>query len=116
MQRKDGVWMPRTCGDECDHTSANKTAGWLPQRIPWPPAVVGYTGFIKPFWFGANSSGLDCPETLALIGRHSVAGYGWQQGGGGVVGTGEVQLAAASTHVADYLASIGNPNSTVLFV
>jgi hypothetical protein len=84
--------------------------------LPLCDLRAGYTGYIKPFWFGANASGLDSDDTLALISRHAVAGYGWQQGGGGSVGTGDAQLAAASTHVTDYLAASGNPNATVVFV
>ena len=70
----------------------------------WPPAVKGFQGKIQAFWFGANASGLDSPETLELLARHAVAGYGWQQGhtGGGRVGRGEALLAAAATHARDY--------------
>lgn len=43
---------------------------------PWP-----YTGFsvFPALWFGANATGLDSTAQLALIARHSIAGYGWQQ-------------------------------------
>ena len=47
----------------------------------WYPAAQGWTGKIKPFWFGANHTGLDSEATLALMSKHSVAGYGWQTGG-----------------------------------
>ena len=49
----------------------------------WYPAAQGWTGKIKPFWFGANHTGLDSEATLALMSKHSVAGYGWQTGGAG---------------------------------
>jgi hypothetical protein len=57
--------------------ASGKRAGWLGLgvgQVPWPPAAAGFTGYIKPFWFGANSSGLDSLDTLALIGRHAVGG------------------------------------------
>lgn len=81
---------------------------WLPSTLPW--------GKPKVFWFGANSSGLDSRETLALIARHAVGGYGWQTGhpGGGTIGTGEMLQAAAATHLLDYLQEVGN-NSTQIF-
>lgn len=45
--------------------------------VPW-----AYDGFdrVPALWFGANATGLDNSSTLAFIGRHSLAGYGWQQG------------------------------------
>ena len=48
----------------------------------------------------------------------AVGGYGWQQGhpGGGTVGVGEELLAQAAQRLQDYLASVDNPNGTVLFV
>ena len=116
-QVTNNLWFPAACGNGCDHTSSEKISGWEPKpAYPWAPTTTGYTGFIKPFWFGANASGLDNDDTLALIARHAVGGYGWQQGGGGVVGTGDAQLAAASTHVVDHLNAVGNPNHTVVFV
>jgi hypothetical protein len=93
--RVDNVYAPRPCGVGCDHTSANKTAGWVPAPPPplpvWLPSLLPW-GKPKAFWFGANSSGLDSQDTLALLARHAVAGYGWQTGhpGGGTVGTGEM--------------------------
>lgn len=114
--RLDDVWAPRQCGTGCGHWAANKTSGWAPHVPAWAPTVAGFTGYIKPFWFGANTSGLDSEATLALIARHAVGGYGWQQGGGGVEGQGEELLAQAGTHLKDYLNSVGNPNNTVVFV
>jgi hypothetical protein len=116
--RIDGVYNPVACGSRCDHTSANKTAGWAPTPpfVPtWLPSLLPW-GKPKVFWFGANASGLDSEETLALLARHAVAGYGWQTGhpGGGTVGTGEMLQAAAATHLADYLDAVGN-NSTQIF-
>lgn len=115
--RKDGVWAPTACGNGCDHTAANKTAGWLPYTVPWAPTVTGYTSRIKPFWFGANASGLDNRDTLALLAAHAVAGYGWQTGGGGgdSVGRGEEWQSAATTNVRAYLNEVNNPNNTVIF-
>lgn len=42
--------------------------------VSWPASAEGYTGKVKPFWFGANASGLDSDETLALIAKHTVGG------------------------------------------
>lgn len=52
----------------------------------WPLSNAGYSSTLKTFWFGANASlgGLDSEETLALMAKHSVAGYGWQTGLGQV--------------------------------
>lgn len=62
----------------------------------WPLSNAGYSSTLKTFWFGANASlgGLDSEETLALMAKHSVAGYGWQTGLG---------------QVADLLADINPP-------
>ena len=123
--RKDNVTDFRDCGANCGHTSAAKTSGWVPPpppppppRLVWPPLAAGWTGRVKSMWFGANASGLDSDETLALMARHAVAGYGWQQGheGGGRVGREEVLLAAAATHARDYFARADVNASTVLFV
>ena len=117
--RIDDVYAPRACGAGCDHTSANKTSGWEPQPPPplptWLPALLPW-GKPKVFWFGANASGLDSEDTLALLARHAVAGYGWQTGhqGGGTPGVGEELQAAAATHLSDYLDAVGN-NSTAIF-
>ena len=106
IARLDDVWAPQDCGAGCDHVSARKVAGWAPAVPVWPPAAAGWGGKLKPTWFGANASGLDVDETLALLARHAVAGYGWQQGhaGGGAVGRGEALLAAAATNARDYFA------------
>lgn len=122
VHRLDDVWDPVACGSGCDHVASQKTSGWQPQPAPAPPAwlptTTGWTGFIKPFWFGANASGLDSADTLALISRHAVGGYGWQTGhpGGGSVGVGEELLAQAATNLWGHLNDVGNPNKTVLFV
>jgi hypothetical protein len=72
---------------------------------------------IKPFWFGANPTGLDDKETLALIAKHTVGGYGWQTGGvdadSSSVGRGDANGAAAVTHARDYLAAVNNTETTV---
>ena len=118
--RKDNVTVFRDCGAGCGHTSAAKTGGWVPPppppRLAWPPSAAGWTGFVKPMWFGANASGLDSDETLALMARHAVAGYGWQQGhpGGGSPGREDALLAAAATHARDFFSRTNA--STVLFV
>lgn len=53
-------------------------------------------------------SGLDSADTLALIAKHRVGVYGWQQGTGGLVpgqnlGDGDAYLSSAATHLSDYL-------------
>ena len=122
--RLDGLWEIEECGTGCDHTSGNKTAGWIPGPPPapppspllaWRPSLLPW-GRAKAFWFGANSTGLDNDETIALISRHAVGGYGWQTGheGGGTVGVGEELQAQAITHLADGLAKLGN-NVTQIF-
>lgn len=35
--RLDNLWLPRACGAGCDHTSSNKTSGWVPGPLPPPP-------------------------------------------------------------------------------
>jgi hypothetical protein len=87
--------------------------------LAWPPASAGWTGFVKPAWFGSNTSGLDSDATLALMARHAVAGYAWTQGHGPGrqrVGREEALLAAAATHARDYFARAEVNASTVLFV
>ncbi len=84
----------------------------------WFPSVEGWTGRIKTFWFGANHTGLDNEETLALMAKHSVAGYGWQTGGAEKykkksVGRGDAWGAAAVTRAADYMHAHGHDNVTV---
>lgn len=116
VHRLDGTWAPRACGAGCDHASANKTAGWVPAPSPaqWLPLALPW-GKPKAFWFGANASGLDSADTLALLARHAVAGYGWQTGhaGGGTPGTGEMLQAAAATHLADYLDALNNTETQI---
>lgn len=118
--RFDNVTRFRACGAGCGHTSAAKTSGWVPPPPPplpvWPPLAAGWTGFVKPFWFGANANGLQPEATLALMARHAVAGFGWQQGhaGGGKTGREEALLAAAATRARDYFSRVNA--STALFV
>ena len=86
----------------------------------WFPATEGWTGKIKPFWFGANHTGLDSEETLALMAKHSVAGYGWQTGGAaqdGVqsVGRGDGWGAAAFARAADYMQAHGRGSNVTIF-
>eukprot|EP01116_Phalansterium_solitarium_P013693 TRINITY_DN31098_c0_g1_i1.p1 TRINITY_DN31098_c0_g1~~TRINITY_DN31098_c0_g1_i1.p1 ORF type:complete len:426 (+),score=102.24 TRINITY_DN31098_c0_g1_i1:301-1578(+) len=78
----------------------------------WP--VSGWGVPLPAMWFGANTSGFDSPETLALLSRHAVAGFGWQQGPT-AVGLGEVNLARAAMHARDYFDSVNNTH-TLLFV
>ena len=123
--RIDGYgWAFDPCGSGCDHTASNKTAGFVPgppppvpvAPVPWLPALLPW-GKPKAFWFGANATGLDSRDTLALLARHAVAGYGWQTGGGqssGAIGQGDALQAAAATHLADYLDDVGN-NATLIF-
>ena len=84
---------------------------------PWT-----YDGFDRfpALWFGANASGLDNSSQLALVARHSLAGYGWQQG---VNRTdyrhGETSLAQAAVHLADFVTESGqtaNATPTKTFV
>jgi hypothetical protein len=117
--RTDNITNFRACGAGCGHTSAQKTSGWVPPPPPpplvWPPLAAGWTGTIKPMWFGAGVT-LQSDETLALMSRHAVAGFGWQQGhpGGGSVGREEALLAAAATHARDYFLRVNA--TTTLFV
>lgn len=114
IARTDGVWAPQPCGAGCGHVAANKTAGWQPPAPPaWPPTLAGWsTGLIKPMWFGAGAGPLRPEATLGLMARHAVAGYGWQQGGGSKVGTGDAALAAASQRAVDYAATAPPAAST----
>jgi hypothetical protein len=115
--RKDNVWVPRACGAGCDHTAAQKVSGWVPYTVPWIPTTKGYTSRPKIFWFGANSSGLDNPDTLSLIAAHDVGGYGWQTGhpGGGSVGLGEMWQGEATENLQTYLSTFNNTNRTMVF-
>lgn len=114
--RLDGVFAPVQCGAGCNHTASNHTDGFAPALPAWPPSASGWTGRVKAFWFGANATGLDSDETLALLSRHAVAGYGWQQGGGDRVGSGEERLGEAAAHLLAHLQATGNPNNTAFFV
>ena len=100
--RTDGAWQPEY-GASC-HVAGQKTEP--PAPLVWPVA----DGFdrLPVMWFGANVSGLDNPETLALIARHRIAVYGWQQGTGSLqpgqnLGDGDAYLASAATHLSDFL-------------
>ena len=61
-------------------TTFRRPGGTFPAML-WPPTAAGFSGKVKAMWFGANPAGLDTNETLALMARHAVAGYGWQTGG-----------------------------------
>lgn len=113
--RTDGAWVPLT--GAVGHVAGRKVAA--PTPVPWPVQ----DGFerLPVMWFGANTSGLDSQDTLALIARHRIGGYGWQQGTGTLqpqdnLGRGEVHLAMAATHLADYLDSQALANATLVFV
>jgi hypothetical protein len=113
--RTDGAWEPLT--GAAGHTAGQKVE---PPTLPVWPVQDGFAR-LPVMWFGANTSGLDNPDTLALLARHRVAGYGWQQGTGtlspaGNVGRGEVHLAAAATHLADYLAANNSSSNPLVFV
>lgn len=115
--RTDGAWEPEPGAP--DHTSGRKIPA-----VTWP-IQNGYDR-LPVMWFGANTSGLDSPDTLSVIARHAIGGYGWQQGTEGPgpamqLGSGEVNLAEAATHLQDYLAapnnsSSNNSNGTLVFV
>lgn len=96
----------------CNPTGCGMVSGWRVSS-PWPT-----DGFdrLPTLWFGANETGLDSQDTLAMLGRHAVSGYAWQQGitthGGR---HSEVAQAEAAIHARDYLDSVGN-DRTVLFV
>jgi hypothetical protein len=104
--RLDGAWEPEY--DAAAHACGEKVE-------PAPPLVWPVSdGFNKlpVMWFGSNVSGLDAHDTLALIARHRVGVYGWQQGTGALVpgqnlGEGDVFLAEAATHLSDYLDEVG---------
>lgn len=103
----------------CDAPSPRTRGSTLHVRpAAWFPTTEGWTGKIKPFWFGANRTGLDSVATLALMAKHSVVGYGWQTGGAvenGVasVGRGDSWGSTAVTHAADYMRSHGHNNVTL---
>jgi len=89
----------------------------------WLPSSRGYTEQPKVFWFGANSTGLDSESNLALLARHAVAGYGWEQGwkspsppspAPGAIGHGDQWGADAVAHARAYLDRIGAKH-TMLF-
>ena len=86
-----------------------------PTAAVWQPSTTGFTGKIKTFWFGASPNGLVPQETLELMAKYDVAGYGWQTGGVDAtsVGRGEANGAAAITYIRDYLASVQNTHTTV---
>lgn len=100
--RTDGAWQPLTSAS--GHVAGRKTAP--PTPLVWPVQ----DGFerLPTMWFGANTSGLDSAATLALIARHRVGTYGWQQGTGLLLpgqnlGDGDAYLSSAATHLADFL-------------
>lgn len=104
--RTDGAWQPQY--DAADHVSGQKVVPLPP--LAWP---VDY-GFerLPVMWFGANVSGLDNDDTLALIAKHAIGTYGWQQGTGALapgenLGDGDAYLSSAATHLSDYLDARG---------
>lgn len=104
----------REGGEECETASALQTA--LHNALPvWSPEAQGWTGYVKPFWFGANPNGATSHATLELMSKHAVAGYGWQQGGQPAVGKGEERLSEAMTKVRSYMDSMHN-DKTMMFV
>lgn len=80
-------------------------AGRKTSPPPWPVA----DGFARlpTMWFGSNVSGSDAPAQLALIARHRLGVYGWQQSTAANpaanLGAGDAFQAAAAAHLADYL-------------
>ena len=99
VHRTDGAWEPQ--GAAADHVAGRKTV-----PLTWPIS----DGFDKlpVMWFGANATGLDNTDTLALIAKHSLGTYGWQQDTGALspgqnLGDGDAYLASAATHLSDYL-------------
>jgi len=111
--RTDGAWEPE--GGAADHVSGQKA-----QPLVWP--VQDGFDQLPVMWFGANVSGLDSDDTLALIARHNIGTYGWQQGTGALspganLGDGDAYLSSAATHLSDYLASAGGgPRGTLVAV
>ena len=110
--RLDGAWAP--VSGAADHVAGRKVA-----PPPWPVS----DGFerLPTMWFGANASGLDSPDTLALIARHRIGAYGWQQGTGALapgenLGAGDALQAAAATHLSDFLDARGGANRTLVGV
>jgi hypothetical protein len=98
------------CAAIASITSAGQVPAWT------------YDGFARfpALWFGANVSGLDNPVQLALIAKHSLAGYGWQQGVNHTVYRhAETSLAQAAVHLSDFVAAnppSGNVTPTKVFV
>jgi hypothetical protein len=76
--------------------------------FPFPPPPS--SGAFPALWFGANASGLDSGETLALLRRSALVVYGWQQG---TARTGfahaEAQLSAAAAWAAAAVAPAPTP-------
>ena len=100
--RTDGAWQPEYGAPY--HAAGQKTQPPVP--LVWPIS----NGFerLPVMWFGANVSGLDNAATLALIAKHGIGVYGWQQGTGALVpgqnlGDGDAYLSSAATHLSDYL-------------
>jgi hypothetical protein len=97
--RTDGAWNPEYSA--ADHVAGRKTNP--PAPLVWPIS----DGFSKlpVMWFGANVTGLDDADTLALI---AIGTYGWQQGTrdlapGENLGDGDAYLSSAATHLSDFL-------------
>ncbi len=100
--RTDGSWNPEYGAS--GHTSGQKTEPPVP--LKWP--VTDGFERLPLMWFGANVSGLDNDDTLALIAKHRIGVYGWQQGTttlspGQNLGDGDAYLSSAATHLSDFL-------------
>ena len=92
-------------------TTFQRPGGTFPAML-WPPTAAGFSGKVKAMWFGANPAGLDTNETLALMARHAVAGYGWQTGGdtstSAAVGRGDAFGSSAVAHSRAFMDSHNN--------
>lgn len=96
----------------CCALAGSSAPGGAGEVAPPPPPWPITDGFdrLPTMWFGANVSGLDAPDTLALVSRHRLGVYGWQQGTGSLapganLGAGDAFQAAAATHLSDFLAA-----------
>ena len=110
--RTDGAWQPEYGATA--HVSGQKTQPPVP--LVWP-VQDGFDN-LPVMWFGANVSGLDNIDTLALIARHRIGCYGWQQGTGFLapganLGDGDAYLSSAATHLSDFLGGAGAARTLV---
>ncbi len=89
-------------------------------RCCWSTCCWFVAGQVFPsFFFGANETGPEPVSELALIAKHSFAGWGWQQdvdvtptSDDGHYYNEETALAQAATRLASYLEFSGNPKKT----